>query len=175
MELRRSELDGIAFGLALGALGAATLAFLVTRNGAALVMCGLCLTGLLVGRFAGVPGPHLLLVALGLSWILWIVWVDPVAGPRKTSAAAHFGGGALVGWALAEALRRRGFGAWVPMALAGVLVLAMTWEIGELIGDVLLDTALIPDLGDSAVDVLFGCAGGALGGGFARLVAPRSG
>ena len=175
MSAQRSEIDGIAFGLALGALGAATLAFFVTRNGAALVMCGLCLTGLLVGRLAGVPGPVLLFAALGLSWILWIVWVDPVASPRKTSAAAHVGGGALVGWALSEALRRRGFGYWPLLALAGVLALAIAWEIGELIGDSILGTALVPDRSDSAVDIFFGCAGGAIGVGFARLIAPRSG
>jgi hypothetical protein len=174
MELRRADLDAAAFALALGAIGLATFGFLVNANGAALIMCGICLAGLVVGRLVGVAGGTLLVVALGLTVVLWIVWVDPLAGPRKTSALAHFTGGGLAGWALAQTLRRRRWSAWIAAALVGVLALTVAWEIGEWIGDRALDTALIPDRTDSALDTFFGCLGGAAGVGFARLISPRT-
>jgi len=173
MELSRHRLDGLAFAAALAALGVATLFFLAERNGAAVVMCSILLSGLVAARAVRVPGRVLLPVALGLAVILWMVWVDPPAGPRKTSALAHAGGGALAGWALATTLRARL--SWPAAALAaiiGVLVLAGVWEVAELVGDRVLDTALIPDRRDSALDVFFGGIGGMLGVAFAAAVAP---
>jgi hypothetical protein len=70
-------------------------------------MCGLVFTGLVVARFANFSSRALVPVALGLVAILWMVWVDPPASPHKTTALAHLGGGALVGWAVSEYLRTR--------------------------------------------------------------------
>ena len=170
MELRRSELDGAAFLLALAAIGLATLAFLLTRNGAALIMCSILLAGLVAGRAAGIAGGTLLLVALGLGAVLWIVWIDPVAGPRRTSAIAHFTGGALVAWALGQTLKRRGFGSWAETTIVVVAALTVGWEIAEIAGDRLLDTALVPNRADSALDIFFGCLGGLAGVGAAGFL-----
>ncbi len=170
MELRRHELDGLAFILALAALSAVTLAFLSARNGGAVIMCGICLGALVVGRLAGVPGLVLLPAALGFAALVWIVWVDPPSSPRRTSALAHAVGGALVGWALFSVLRRRRWPLPWLAAIAGVFALAVCWEIGEYMGDRLLDTALIPSKRDSALDIFFGTFGGVVGVAFGSLV-----
>ncbi len=176
MELRRQDLDALAFGAALLALGVAAVAFFITRNGAACVMAGLCLAGLVGGRLVGISGLTLLPVALGLAAILYFVWIDPPAGSRKTSALAHAAGGALAGMALAATLRRRiAWPLWAAAAVAGVLVLTVVWELGEYLGDRVLDTALIPNRRDSAEDVFFGCFGGAAGVTAYMLLVPRIG
>jgi hypothetical protein len=121
----------------------------------------------------GVPGRVLLPVAVGLMVILWMVWIDPPAGSRKTSARAHAIGGALAGWAVIEALRHR-IRDWFAVALLALsLVIAVTvlWELGEYAGDGLFDTALIPNRRDSAEDILFGTAGGVVGITFAGAFA----
>lgn len=173
MELRQPQIDALAFALALGALGAAALAFASARNGAALVMVGLCLAGLVAGRIAGVSGRVLLAVSLGLLVILWAVWIDPPTTARRTSSLAHAGGGALAGWALATTLHRRRWPAWGLAALSGVLALTVAWEVGEWVGDKLLTTALIPSRIDSAFDILFGSLGGVCGVALAGLLALR--
>jgi hypothetical protein len=155
------DFDSFAFGAAAGALGAASLAFVATANGAALVMCAICLTALVAGRALRVSGGVLLLVAVGICGLLWLVWVSPV--DRYVSPTAHMAGGALIGWAIAETLRSRGAPSWPLITLAAVLVLTLGWELGEYVGDRVLDTALIPNKRDSAYDVAFGCLGGVLG------------
>ena len=173
MELRRSELDAAAFMLALAAIGLAALAFLATRNGAALVMCAILLAGLVAGRLIGVAGTTLLFAALVLGAVLWIVWIDPVAGPRRTSAIAHGTGGALAGWALGQTLRRRGWRLWAEAAFVAVVALTIGWELAEWAGDRALDTSLVPNRTDSALDVFFGCLGGLAGVGVAGLLSSR--
>lgn len=172
MDVSRLRIDLFAF--ALGALALLTLAFVGARNGGALVMCGLCLAGLLAARLAGFSNRALVPVALGLVVILWMVWIDPPASSQKTSALAHGAGGALLGWALAEYLRGRlAWPLWALAALGGVFGLTILWELGELFGDRVLDTALIPSQRDSAVDILFGTVGGAVALALAWLLAPN--
>jgi hypothetical protein len=172
MDVSRLRIDLFAF--ALGALALLTLAFVGARNGGALVMCGLCLAGLLAARLAGFSNRALVPVALGLVVILWMVWIDPPASSQKTSALAHGAGGALLGWALAEYLRGRlAWPLWALAALGGVFGLTILWELGELFGDRVLDTALIPSQRDSAVDILFGTVGGAAAVALAWLLAPN--
>jgi len=174
MEIRRQGLDSLGFAAALVALMATTLWFVDARNGAAVVMCGLCLAGIVGGRIAGVSGMTLLGVALGLAFVLWLVWVHPPGGARKTSALAHGAGGALAGWAFAVTLRRRlAWPLWAFVAMAGIVCLTFTWELGELAGDRVLDTSLIPDRRDSALDIFFGCLGGAGAIALIGLIAPR--
>jgi hypothetical protein len=172
MDARRLRLDLFAF--ALGALSLLTLAFFSARNGAAVVMCGLCFAGLLGARLVGFSNRALVPLAAGLVVILWWVWVDPLADPRQTSALAHGIGGALAGWALAEYLRGHLPAPWwVLVALAGVFGLSVLWELGEYLGDRALDTALIPNRRDSALDIFFGTLGGCAAVGLATLLAPR--
>ena len=104
MDTLRPRLDHLAFALALALVAWPTIGFFSEQNGAAAIMCAMCLAGLVGGRIVGVPGRVLLPVALGLLVVLWMVWIDSPAGPRKTSALAHAIGGALAGWALVEAL-----------------------------------------------------------------------
>jgi hypothetical protein len=173
MDAERLRIDLFAF--ALGALTLLTLAFFGAGNGAALVMCGLCLVGLLAGRLLGFSNRALVPLALGLVVILWLVWIDPPASSRKTSAIAHAAGGALVGWALAEYLRARvAWPFWGAAALAAVFGLTLLWELGEYVGDRVLGTSLDPNRLDSALDVFFGSLGGAGAVAFAWLLArPR--
>ncbi len=171
MKVERLRID--LFGFALGALALLTLAFFGARNGAALVMCALCLAALLAARLAGFSNRALVPVALGLVVILWMVWIDPPAGSHQTSALAHGAGGALLGWALSEYLRARvAWPLWALGALAGVLGLTILWELGEYVGDRALGTALIPSTRDSLVDILFGTLGGAGAVLIAGLMAP---
>jgi hypothetical protein len=165
MNERRLRLDDFAYGFALGALALLSLAFLSARNGAALIMCGLVFAGLVVARMADFSSRTLVPVALGLVAILWMVWIDPPsASVHKISAAAHAGGGALVGWALSQYLRpRRAWPLWAVAALAVAFAITLVWELGELAGDRLLDTALIPNARDSAADVFFGTMGASAG------------
>jgi hypothetical protein len=149
------------FALALGALALLTLAFFSARNGAAVVMSGLCLAGLLAARLAGFSNRALVPAAAGLALILWMVWIAPPAEDRTVGAIAHFGGGAVVGWALADYLRTRlSGGAWAAAAIAGVIALTILWEVGEYFGDLVLTTALDPNRVDSAVDIFYGTLGG---------------
>jgi len=162
------------FALALGALALLTLAFVSARNGAAVVMCGLCFAGLLSARLIGFSNRALVPLALGLVALLWLVWSQPPANAHQTSALAHGAGGVLAGWALAEFLRTRsGVSQWMVMALAGVIALTVLWELGEYFGDRVLTTGLIPNKRDSALDILLGSFGGALGVGFAWLLLPQ--
>jgi hypothetical protein len=173
VDTSRPRLDLLAFGVALALVAWPAIGFIVERNGAATIMCGMCFAGLVGGRALGVPGRVLLPVALGLFVVLWMVWVDPPASSRKTSALAHLSGGLLAGWALVEALRRRISGWLVTALLALVVVVLLTvvWELGEYAGDRLFDTALVPRKRDSAEDILFGTLGGAVGIAFAAVVA----
>jgi uncharacterized protein (DUF697 family) len=161
----RPRLDLLAFGLALALVAWPTISFVSDRNGAAALMCAMCLAGLVTGRIVGVPGRVLLLVAFGLTVVLWMIWIDFPIGSRKASALAHAIGGTLAGWALVETLRHRIRDplSVARLALPAVIVLTLVWELGELAGDLLLDTALQPSTGDSAEDILFGTVGGLLG------------
>lgn len=160
MDVSRLRIDLFAF--ALGALALLTASFFGARNSAAVLMCGLCFAGLLGARLAGFSNRALVPLAAGLVVLLWMVWIDPPASSRKTSAIAHFTGGALVGWALSEYLRSRlRWPEWGFAALAAVLSLTVLWELGEYVGDRILTTGLIPNKTDSALDIFFGSLGGA--------------
>jgi hypothetical protein len=173
VDTTRPRLDLLAFSLALALVAWPAIGFVSERNGAAAIMCAMCLAGLVAGRIVGVPGRVLLPVAFGLMLILWMIWIDPPAGPRKTSALAHAIGGTLAGWALVEALRHRIRNSLsvALLALSVVIVLALSWELGEYVGDRLFETALIPRKRDSAEDIFFGTAGGLVGITFAGVLA----
>jgi hypothetical protein len=174
MDASRFRIDSFAFAVALGGLALLTLAFVVDRNGAAVIMCGLCFAGLLTARGVGFSSRVLVPLALGLVVILWMVWSAPPLSSWQTSTLAHLGGGALMGWALAEFLRARlGWPLWALVALAGVCALTVVWELGEYLGDRTFETALIPNRRDSALDIFFGSLGGAFGIGVALLLLPR--
>jgi hypothetical protein len=170
----RPRLDLLAFALALALVAWPAIAFVSERNGAAAIMCAMCLAGIVAGRIVGVPGRVLLPVAFGLMVVLWMVWIGDVpVGPRKTSALAHAIGGTLAGWALVEVLRHRipDLLAVALLALSVVIFLTLVWELGEYAGDRVFDTALIPSNRDSAEDILFGTFGGLVGITFASVVA----
>ena len=102
-----------------------------------------------------------------------MVWIDPPASSQKTSALAHTAGGALVGWAVAEYLRVRiAWPLWAAAALAAAFGLTLLWELGEVAGDRVLETALAPNARDSAADIFFGTAGAAGAIFIAWLLAP---
>jgi hypothetical protein len=169
MEARSPRIDLFAF--ALGALALLTLGFFAARNGAAVIMCGLCLAGLIAARLAGFSNRALVPATLGLVAILWMAWFHPPGGSHETSALAHGFGGLLVGWALAEYLRHRiAWPLWALSAVAAVLCVTVMWEIGEYIGDRAFDTALIPSARDSALDIFFGTLGGVGGASLALLL-----
>lgn len=159
MNARNLRID--LFALALGALALLTLAFVAAGNGAAVIMCALCLAALLVARFAGFTNRALVPVAFGLIVVLWMVWISSPAGSDETSALAHGAGGALIGWALAEYLRDRlVWPLWALAALTGVVGLTVLWELAEYLGDRALTTSLIPSARDSGLDIIFGTLGG---------------
>lgn len=173
MDTLRPRLDLLAFALALALVAWPAIGFVSEHNGAAAIMYAMCLAGLVAGRIVGVPGRVLLPVAIGLTVVLWMLWIDSPVGPRKTGALAHAVGGTLAGWALVEALRHRIRDPLVValLALSAVIALTLVWELGEYASDRLLDTALKPNNRDSAQDMVFGTAGGLLGITFASVVA----
>jgi hypothetical protein len=175
MDDRRLHLDLFVFMLALGAVGVMTLSFFSSRNGAALVMCGICIAGLVAARLIGFSNRALVPAAAGFVVLLYLVWINPpFDSDHRTSALAHGVGGLLVGWAVAEYLRGRiEWPLWAIGAVAVVLGLTVLWEFGEYLGDRVLDTALIPNKRDSAVDIAFGTLGGAFGVMLASLVPAR--
>jgi hypothetical protein len=173
MDLNRLRIDAFAF--ALGALALLTAGFFSTRNSGAVVMCGLCLAGLLVARLAGFSNRALWPLAGGLVVLLWMAWLNPVSDPRTTSAIAHAIGGALVGWALAEFLRgRMSWPGWGLAAIAAVVGVTVAWELGEYMADRLLGSSLAPNKTDSALDIFFGTFGGFATVAFAWLLASRA-
>lgn len=162
MDLRHLRIDSYLFGALV--LAATTLGFVVAQNGAATVMGAMCIGGLIAGRLAGAPNRALVPLAFGLAAILWMVWIEPPAGPRRTTTLAHFAGGALVGWGLAEWMRGRlASSAWPLAAAAGVVVAAVLWEVAEWRADTWLGTGMVPSLRDSVLDVGFGALGGVVG------------
>ena len=171
MDTQRPRLSVLSLPFALDLLAWPPIAFVSERSGSATIMCAMCLAGLVAGRIVGVPGRVLLPVAFGLVVVLWMVWIDPPASSWKTSALAHAIGGALVGWALVEALRPR-IRNWLVVALVAlslVILLTLVWELGEWAGDRLFGTSLIPNTADSAEDILLGTVGGLVGIAFARI------
>jgi hypothetical protein len=173
VDASRPRLDVLAFGLALALVAGPAIGFVSQGDGAAAITSAMCFAGLVGGRIVGVPGRVLLPVALGLLVVLWMVWIDPPASARKTSALGHALGGILAGWALVETLRRR-ISDWLAVALLAVLVvilLTVVWELGEYAGDRLFDTRLAPSKRNSAEDILLGTAGGLVGITFAAVVA----
>ena len=175
MDGRRLRLDLFAF--ALGALTLLTFGFFAARNGAAVIMCGLSFAGLITARLAGFSNRALVPLTAGLVILLWVLWVHPPPlTSHQTSALAHGTGGILVGWAVAEFLRGRvGWPLWAIGAVGVVFGLTILWELGELLGDRVLDTALIPSRRDSAIDIAFGTVGGTIGTMVAALAAPLGG
>jgi hypothetical protein len=175
MDERRLRFD--LFALALGALALVTLSFVGTRNGAALVMCAICITGIVFARLIGFSNRALVPVAAGFVVLLYLVWINPPfddPGDHRTSALAHGVGGLLVGWAVAEYLRGRiEWPLWAIGAVGVVFGLTVIWEICEYLGDRVLDTALIPRRRDSAIDISFGTLGGSFGVLLASLVPAR--
>jgi uncharacterized protein (DUF697 family) len=173
LDIQHPRLDLLAFGLALALVAWPAIGFVSEHNGAAAIMCAMCLAGLVAGRMVGVPGRVLLPVALGLTLVLGLIWIDSPVGPRKTSAIAHAIGGTLAGWALVEALRRRIRDPLTValVALSAVIALTLAWELGEYVGDRLLETSLQPNRRDSAEDIFFGTAGGLVGITFGGIVA----
>jgi hypothetical protein len=165
VETSRPQLDLLAFAAALALLAWAAASFVSAHNAAASVMCAMCLAGLVGGRVVGVPGRVLAIVALGLVFALWIIWVDRPGDPAMRSAFAHATGGIVAGWAIVEAVRRRtpDWAAIVGMSLLGVVAIGVLWELGELIGDQIFDTSLVPKVADSAADISFGTLGGLIG------------
>ena len=165
------------FVFALGALALLTLGFVYARNGAALVMCAILIAGLIGGRLIGFSNRALVPAAVGFGVLLYLVWINPPfddVANHRTSAVAHLVGGALVGWAVAEYLRARiEWPLWAIGAVAVVLGLTIVWEIGEYLGDRVLDTALLPNKRDSAIDISLGTMGGAFGVLLASLVPSR--
>jgi hypothetical protein len=174
MQARRLRLDLFAFSL--GALTLLTLGFFSARNGAAVVMCGLCFAGLLAARLAGFSNRALVPLTAGLVILLWVLWIHPPPLTSvQTSALAHGTGGLLVGWAIADYLRARlAWPLWAIGAVAVVFGLTVLWEVGELFGDRALDTALVPSKRDSAIDISFGTLGGAAGVLVATLLPSRA-
>jgi hypothetical protein len=173
MDAARPRVDLLAFGLSLALVASPAVAFVYERNGAAAIMCAMCLGGLVAGRIVGVPGSVLLPVAFGLTVMLCLLWIDSPIGPRKTGAVAHAVGGILAGWAFVEVLRHRIRDSLLVafVALSAVIVLTLVWELGEYAGDRLFDTALQPSKRDSAQDIFFGTFGGLVGITFGVVVA----
>lgn len=171
MEVGRLRLDPFAF--ALGALTLLTFSFLAARNGAAVIMSGLCFGALLVARLAGFSNRALVPAAAGLVVLLWLVWTHPLPiSSRENSALAHGSGGVLIGWAMAEHLRVRiAWPVWAIGAIGAVFGLTILWELGEFLGDRAFETALVPSKRDSAVDICFGTLGGSVGALLATVVA----
>src|SRR5688500_17313019 len=143
MDRGHSRLDPFAFAFALGAVGVVALSFFSSRNGAALVMCALCIAGLLAARVVGFSSRVLLPVAVGFVVLLYLVWINPpFENDQRTSALAHGVGGLLVGWAAAGYLRGRvDWPLWAIGAVTVVFGLTVVWELGEYLGDRTLDTA----------------------------------
>lgn len=174
MHSERYSHDDLGFLVGLGAVGLVTLAFIAQLNGAAFVMSAICFAALVGARIVGIPGYILLPLGLGLALLTWMVWNYPPGGPEKTSAVAHFWGGALSGWALAATLRRRFSGPWWWMlALAGTAMIAGVWELAEWAGDRALDTGLVPSRRDSAFDFAHGILGAIPGIWVARFARGR--
>ena len=172
MNTSRARFDP-AFAIALALVALPAVTFVYERNGGATIMSAMCLAGLIAAGIVGVPGRVLLPVAFGFMVVLLVVWIDPDGTSWKTSAFAHAVGGSLVGWTLVEALRHR-IRDRLSVALAAltvVIVLTVVWELGEYVGDRLFDTALEPGWHDSAIDILFGTAGGIFGIALAGLAA----
>lgn len=157
-------------GLALVASG-----FFILGEDTEAAMFGLAFGGLLVARALGVPRSTLLPLAVVIAALVAAVLLThgPVA-----SILAHVVLGGVLAWVLAGPVfsrlpAGRRPGAWQAMAalVAIVLALGVAWEVGEVILDDLIGTALTVGLGDTLADL----GADALGGLAGALVAARYG
>jgi hypothetical protein len=139
----------------LAAYPFSVVVFVGAGEDAPALMFALVLVGLLLARAAGLPDRALLPLGAGLLIVLWIAWLEPPGGPRTTSVFAHGTAGALLGWALAETVRRREpWPRWGVIAVAGVFFIGVAWELSEWAADRIFDTYLQSSAGDSALDLL---------------------
>ena len=138
------------------------------------MMCGICLAGLIAGRLAGISGGVILVAALGLVAILWVVWVDPLSTPRRTSAFAHSAGGVLAGWGIATTLLRRGVPTWALDRPRGGDRPHHRLGARRVRSATACSTRPSSRTGSTpAWDIFFGCAGGVAGMVVARLLTPQ--
>jgi hypothetical protein len=151
---------------------------LARRDRPGVAMFGVCFAAIAAAALLGWPRRSLTVVGVGVAAIVWLVLLGVIGEAGLGSAIAHFLGGALVGWALADAIRRtpgaradarRVFAA----AVLATLVVGIVWELWEWGTDAVIGTSLSGDIADTALDLISDCAGAAAGAALAVSRLPR--
>ena len=129
----------------------------------------------------GWPRRSLTVVGLGVAGIVWLVLLGVIGQPGIRSAIAHAIAGALLGWALADAiLRTPGARAdarrVLTAAVLATLVVGVIWELWEWATDALTGTDLTGGIGDTIADLIADGAGAVAGAALAvaRFGAPST-
>src|SRR5688572_30758079 len=145
-----------AFDVAIVALAASVALFAAIGESGFAAMAGLCAVGLAVTRSLTAPRDSLTVLAIGLVFLIWTIYLIPTEDQRTVSFIAHVGGGALAAFAIFDLL-----GAWAMewarrawITLAAVIGLALGWEVAERLVDSLFDTALDPNGADTLYDLV---------------------
>jgi hypothetical protein len=165
--------------LVLAALGLSAIAALALESRAGAAMFAASFGTIAGAVLLGVPRRSVTVVGLGVAGIVWLVVLGVIGQPGVGSAIAHAIAGALLGWALADAiLRTPGARAGARRVLMAVvlatLVVGVVWELWEWTTDALTGTDLTGGIADTIADLVADVAGATAGGALAvsRFRAP---
>jgi hypothetical protein len=153
---------------ALTVLGLSAPAALALESRAGAAMFAVSFAAIAGAALLGWPRRSLTVVGLGVGGIVWLVLLGVIGKPGVGSAIAHAAGGALLGWALADAIvrtpgARPGARRVLMAAVLATLVVGVFWELWEWATDALIGTDLTGGIADTIADLIADGAGAAAG------------
>jgi hypothetical protein len=152
----------------LSVLGLSAVAALALESRAGAAMFAVSFCAIALAALLGWPWRSTTVVGLGVAAITWLVVVGVIGEAGLGSVIAHGSAGALLGWALADAIvrtpgARPGARRVLMAAVLATLVVGVVWELWEWGTDALIGTALTGGIADTTADLLADGAGAAAG------------
>ena len=152
----------------LSVLGLSAVAALAIESRAGTAMFAVSFGAILGAALLGWPRRSMTVVGLGVAAITWLVVLGVIGEAGAGSAIAHGIAGALLGWALADAiLRTPGARAEATRVLVAAvlatLVVGVVWELWEWGTEALTGTNLTGGIADTIADLIADGAGAAAG------------
>jgi hypothetical protein len=153
----------------LAVLGVSVIAAFASGSLAGAAMFGVSFGAIAGAALLGWPRRSLTVVGVGVACIVWLILLGLVGEVGVGSAIAHGLGGALVGWALTDAIlrtpgARANAGRVLAAAVLATLTVGAVWEVWEWTTDALIGTDLNGGIADTTLDLIADGIGAAAGG-----------